>query len=59
MTVFLMLRRVVSYKLISVSEVLTAAIIRFHRPDDGDTLETSVSFYENTRRYILENKSSC
>jgi hypothetical protein len=54
-----MLRRVVSYKLISVSEVLTAAIIRFHRPDDGDTLETSVSFYENTRRYILENKSSC
>jgi hypothetical protein len=53
-----MLRRVVSYKLTDVSEVITTpnfkAIIALMM-EAVSFCETSVSFYENTRRYVPED----
>jgi hypothetical protein len=46
-----MLHRVICYKLIDVSEVLTASIIRTMR---ASTSENSVSFFHTTRRNIPE-----
>jgi hypothetical protein len=52
-----MLRRVVWLKFADVSEVLSASVMRIHRPDDGGSKasETLVNFYQTTRRNIPEN----
>jgi hypothetical protein len=52
-----MLRRAVRYKFTDVSEVLTASIIKAIAlmMEAVSTSETSVSFYQNTRRIIPED----
>jgi hypothetical protein len=54
MTVFWDVAPVVWWKFTDVSDVLTASVIRAHRPDDGDnsTSETSVNFHHTTQRNI-------
>jgi hypothetical protein len=44
-----LLRRVVWWKFTDVSEVLAASVIQ-HSPVDKGTSETSVNFYQTTRR---------
>jgi hypothetical protein len=50
-----MLRRVLWKKFTDVSEALTASITRTMKIETANTPETSVNFYQTTRRNIPED----